>query len=151
MPNSVRAGDEFTVTVRVSKGDLAGFAKFTQELPKGITASVVDGADATFSFKDNKVKFIWVSLPAQSEFSFSYKILVGSQVSGSHRIGGVFAYIFENEKQEAELEAVNLNVGDEDIAAAPQEEMAKGYIEEEITEVKCKRTTFRDSRYGEYL
>ena len=83
MPENVKAGDEFVITVRVEKGELAGFAKFTQELPQGFTASLVSGSDATFSFKDNKVKFIWVSLPASSDFSFSYKVKIDYGVSGT--------------------------------------------------------------------
>ena len=140
MPESVKAGDEFVITVRIDKGELSGFAKFTQELPQGFTATLVSSSDATFSFKDNKVKFIWVSLPVSTDFSFSYKVKVNEGVSGNFNIGGVFAYIFDNEKQTADLESKTLTVGTTE-SMAQTEAPIKGYIEEEITKVQCKRTT----------
>ncbi|HAW53350.1 MAG TPA: hypothetical protein DCX54_13650 [Flavobacteriales bacterium] len=140
MPETVKAGDEFVITVRIEKGDLSGFAKFTQDLPKTFTASLVNGSDATFSFKDNKVKFIWVALPLDQDFSFSYKVKVDVGVAGNFKVGGVFAYIFDNEKQTAELETKTLRVGT-DAPVAKTEEPIKGYIEEEILDIKCKRTT----------
>ncbi|MEQ8324602.1 MAG: hypothetical protein RIC15_04600 [Vicingaceae bacterium] len=138
LPEQVSAGDEFVVSVRVQKGDLDGFAKFSQNLPQGFSASLVNGADATFSFKDNKVKFIWVSLPTSAEFSFSYKIKVDDGVSGSFPITGQFSYIFDNEKQVADLESKTLTVG-ADLASSSK--AVKGYVEETITDIKVKRTT----------
>ena len=141
MPEEVSPGDEFVVTVSVDKGDLSGFAKFTQALPSGFSADVVNGADATFSFKDGKVKFIWVSLPTAESFSFSYRIKVDERVKGSFKLGGQFAYIFDNEKQVAELESRTLKVGGGQLAASQTGEKVKGYVKEEITDIQVKRTT----------
>lgn len=140
MPTSINPGEDVVVTISIDKGDLSGFAKFTQELPKGFTATLIDGADATFSFKDQKVKFIWVSLPAVSEYSFSYKISVDPSVKGVFELGGTFAYIFDNEKQSALLDRTELTVG-EAVAAAGDDKTIKGMVKEEIKGVRVRRTT----------
>ena len=107
LPESINPGEDVIVTVTIDKGDLSGFAKFSQALPEGFSATLIDGADATFSFKDQKVKFIWVALPAVSEFSFSYKISVAESVQGNYDIEGTFSYIFDNEKQNAFLSKIS--------------------------------------------
>ena len=141
LPNNIKSGEDVIVTVNVSKAELNGFAKFTQELPVGFTASLIEGSDATFSFKEQKIKFIWVALPAEESFSFSYKISVDAKASGTHSIGGTFAYIFNNEKQSAELEVKQVSIGAGVIASTPAPTPTKGKIEEVITGIQVKRTT----------
>jgi len=140
LPSTITPGEDVVVTVTISKGDLSGFAKFTQGLPNGFTASLVDGADATFSFKDQKVKFIWVALPAISEFSFSYKLSVDAMVEGDFDFEGTFAYIFDNEKQSAFLTSKKVHVGTEALTQL-EETGVKGMVSEEIKGVKVRRTT----------
>jgi hypothetical protein len=138
IPTSINPGEDVVVTVTISKGDLSGFAKFTQELPAGFSATLIDGADATFSFKDQTIKYIWVALPAVSEYSFSYKLSVDESVSGDFNIEGTFAYIFDNEKQTAFLPNKKLHVGSGAIASS---EIVKGMVSEDIKGVKVRRTT----------
>lgn len=140
IPAAINPGEDVVVTVNINKGDLSGFAKFTQELPAGFSATLIDGADATFSFKDQKVKFIWVSLPAVSEFSFSYKISVDESVQGVFDLSGVFAYIFDNEKQNAYLDNKKVAVGST-IASSGNDEIVQGMVVEENEGVKVRRTT----------
>lgn len=139
-PENVKPGSEFLVTITVKKGDLSGFAKFSQELPKGFNATLVNGSDATFSFKDQTIKFIWVALPAGSEFTFTYRVSVDQNVNGRFKVGGTFAYIFENQKQSATLTEKNITAGDVSTFAT-SEEAVKGDIEEAIDGIQCKRTT----------
>lgn len=141
MPSSINPGEEVVVTVSIEKGDLNGFAKFSQELPRGFNATLIEGSDATFSFKDQMVKFIWVALPAVPEFTFSYKISVDESVKGSFPIDGNFAYIFDNEKQNAHLEKRTVDVGEPIASNEGEEDKVKGMVKEEITDVVVRRTT----------
>ncbi|MCB0410771.1 MAG: hypothetical protein KDD29_11170, partial [Flavobacteriales bacterium] len=87
IPDKVRAGEEITVEVTILKEDVTGFAKVQQTIPDGFTAEVVDAKGATFSFKENIVKFIWMALPADKEFTITYKLKTNQDVVGKFSIG----------------------------------------------------------------
>lgn len=109
-PENVKAGEEFTVELTISKGTIAGFAKFQQDLPEGFTASSGDAKGGSFSFSEQKVKFIWMSLPADAEFKISYKVKVADNVSGEFSFNGVFSYLENNDKKNAEMPAKSIKV-----------------------------------------
>lgn len=62
IPDSITQGTETVIEITIKKGEVSGFAKIQQEYPDGFTAEPVDTKGATFSFKDNKVKFIWMAI-----------------------------------------------------------------------------------------
>ncbi len=64
LPNKVQAGQEITVEIIIKKEGVGGFAKVQQILPQGFIAEVGDSKGATFSYKDNVVKFFWMYFPA---------------------------------------------------------------------------------------
>lgn len=98
LPATVPPGGSFNMELNVAKGDVAGFAKLQQQLPPGFTAEEGESANATFSFKDQKVKFLWMALP-NGDFKVSYKVSVDASLSGNQIIEGTFAYIKDNETE----------------------------------------------------
>ena len=98
LPATAAPGGSFTVEINVAKGDVSGFAKLQQQLPPGFTAEAMETANATFSFKDQKVKFLWMALP-NDDFKVSYKVAVDASLSGNQIIDGTFAYIKDNETE----------------------------------------------------
>lgn len=143
VPEKADPGTEFMVEITISKGDLNGFAKYMIELPEGFTATVVESHDATFSFKDQKVKFIWIALPAENEFTISYKVTTDPSVVGVFPLGGTFSYIFDNEKQAADVPVKEITIGDPSLIAVEEEaeEPVKGMVIEDPNEIRCSRTT----------
>ncbi|MFN4235492.1 MAG: hypothetical protein ACK4IK_11885 [Bacteroidia bacterium] len=109
-PDTVKAGDEFTVEITISKGTISGFAKLQQDLPAGFTASSGDAKGGSFTFSDQKVKFIWMSLPADAEFKVSYKVKVADNISGDFSFNGIFSYLENNDKKNAEMPIKNIKV-----------------------------------------
>jgi hypothetical protein len=100
VPASAKAGSEFTVEVTINKGTIAGFARFQDELPAGFTATVVDAKSADFRFENQKVKFIWTSIPADKEVKVTYKVSVASSVpTGDYQINSKFSFIADNTSQ----------------------------------------------------
>jgi hypothetical protein len=97
-PNEVAAGDSFTVEVTINKSDLNSFGRYYQELPIGYTATQINSSNGSFSFKDQKIKIIWMpKIPSDSIFSISYKVKVDPTIEGTLNLGGTFSYIFNNE------------------------------------------------------
>ena len=76
VPSSAKAETEFTVELTINKGSTGGFAKLQQDLPEGFTAVQDDNNGASFTFSNQAVKFIWMSLPNDKEFKVKYKVTV---------------------------------------------------------------------------
>lgn len=119
IPSSVAPGQEFTVELNISKGDISGFAKLQHDLPTGFNAVAGESANSTFSFKDRKVKFLWMSLPPASDITVTYKVKVDAGVTGNQILEGNFSYIRNNETEKFTLPKDIIVVSDQ-VAAAQQ-------------------------------
>ncbi|MGC9374680.1 MAG: hypothetical protein ACP5DQ_06525 [Bacteroidales bacterium] len=106
----VEAGNEITVEVTLNKLDFESFARFQQEIPAGLTPVPVHTANADFSFKDQKVKFIWLKLPAQEEITVTYKLKVDQRLKGNFDLQGTFSYIADNERKSVDVTAQNITI-----------------------------------------
>lgn len=98
-PDQVNAGSEFTVTVTINKGSLTDYSRFSQDLPLGLTATNVSSPNADFSFDNQRIRIIWLKLPEEKEVTVSYNILVNERLKGSFILGGVFAFVVEEERK----------------------------------------------------
>ena len=142
-PNQVEPGSEFIVDIIINKGGQDGFAKFEQLIPEGLTASKVESGNATFSFKDQKVKCIWMALPQEDEFKISYKVQVAPSAQGTFNLDGTFSYIENNEKQQVVLPPTSIIIGDGTMAEEVVEEIPKEedpIINEPQNGTLCTRT-----------
>ncbi len=118
IPAEAEAGKEFPVEITINKGDVAGFAKLQQDLPIGFTAVPDNPNGSTFSFKEQKVKFLWMALPADKTFKVSYKVKVDASVTGNQILEGTFSFILNNETQKAALPKDIINITASGTAAA---------------------------------
>jgi hypothetical protein len=98
-PDRVNAGEDFIVTVTIRKGSLTDYSRFSQDLPPGLAATNLSSPNADFSFDEQRVRIIWLKLPETPEISVSYSISVDARLKGSFRLGGVFAYVINNERK----------------------------------------------------
>lgn len=102
-PGQVEAGNEIYVEITLDKSDFDSFARFQQEIPAGLNPIPVKTANADFSFKDQKVKFIWLKLPAEQKITIAYKMQVDQRLKGSFNLNGTFSYIADNERKSVEV------------------------------------------------
>lgn len=109
-PNEVNAGAEFNVEITLHKIGAESFARFSQELPRGLTAQVLDNQNASFVFEDQNVKFIWLRLPANDEIKIVYKIKVNERIKGSFSLEGLFSYIDGNDRKSVKLDAKQITI-----------------------------------------
>ena len=109
-PQVVTAGDEFQVTVKFAKGKIASFSRFLQELPAGLKATSINSANADFTFKDNKIRFIWLKMPEGDSITVNYTIKVDPRLKGNFDLTGKFSYIDDNERVTIESTPVNINI-----------------------------------------
>ncbi len=99
IPNTMEAGTEVRVTMNITKGDLSGFAKLQLDLPSGMTVTAIETKGASFTFADQKAKFIWMALPSSPSFKISYTLGADATADGSMNINGRLSYIEDNERK----------------------------------------------------
>ena len=109
-PSVVDAGKSFRVTVTLSKKDLTGFSRFAQDIPPGLTATANNSANADFTFKDNRVRFIWLKLPDLDSFTISYDIKVDERLKGTFDLTGKFSYIQDNERRSVDYAGKQITI-----------------------------------------
>lgn len=102
-PVIVDAGTEFRVKVTINKDDIQGFARFQQQLPAGLTATPENSANADFTFKNKKVRLIWLRLPNNQQITAVYKIKIDERLKGTFNIAGSFSYIENNDRKSANV------------------------------------------------
>ena len=116
LPENILSNNDFFVEVTIQKGNLTGFAKLVENLPVGFTAEDVQAEGALFSFEDQKITYIWSSLPAQSEIKISYKVKVDPSAEGEKLIEGVFSFVEKDETMKYVLSPGFVNV----VSSAPK-------------------------------
>ena len=141
LPASLNPGEEAVVTVNIDKSDVSGFAKLQVTLAPGLRAEMVDNAGASFTFNDQKAKFIWMALPADKNFTLKYRIIADKDAVGHLAVDTRFSYIYENERKNFDSPQSTIAVGDANSLAA---EHIKSSIQEKASnataDVSVKRT-----------
>jgi len=102
----VNSKGEVIINLLVNKGDLPAdqFAKVQEKVPEGYQAESIDTKDAIFTYKNNEVKFLWMTLPAEQEFLISYKLVPNSgNASADLAINGSFSYIKDGVTQTVDI------------------------------------------------
>lgn len=115
-PSSMAPGSSANITITINKGTVEDFAKLEIELPEGMSATPIQTNGASFSFKDQKAKFIWMALPSDQEFNVSYKLTAASSASGNKIVKGTFSYIKSNQRVDYELQSKVIRIGDDVVA-----------------------------------
>ncbi len=123
IPGTLNPGQEILVTVEVDKGELKGFAKLQLEIPTGMTVTAVETQGASFTFADQKVKFIWMALPPSEKFSITYNLALSPIAIGTKDITGKFSYIEDNERKTYDLPLYSVEVGEGGLTASESEKI----------------------------
>lgn len=126
-PTTLKPGASAVVVVEIDKSNVSGFAKYQVTLDEGLTAEVIDASGASFTFHDQKAKFIWMALPDSRKFTLKYRVTANANALGNLSIDSRFSYIFENERK-------NQDVPEQFIAVGDAGELAKQQIKSGLEE-----------------
>src|SRR3990170_601432 len=126
-PSQVKQGEEFTVSITINKGSIAGVGHLKTILPAGFLSGAVmveaKGSEFKYLPEDNVVKFTWISMPADPEYTVSYKVIVNADApNGTITLGGKFSYVLDNQKQTFVVPDVSIAVSGETLATTTQPE-----------------------------
>ena len=92
LPSQINAGDDVIVELVLSKPNVSGPARLKLDFSNApnLTATELESAGASFTFKDNAALFIWYSIPADEAISLKYKLSAAEGTSGAQSILGQF-------------------------------------------------------------
>ena len=109
-PSSTTSGESFILDVEIDKGNISDFAKLQLSLPEGFSAELFEGKEGTFTYYDQKIKLIWISLPAEPKFNVKIKINCDTSLVGDYNFKGKISYVLEGERKNKELISPTFNI-----------------------------------------
>lgn len=127
-PKFIQAGQTFMIEISINKSDREGFAKWQQKLPPGFVASPIETEGATFSFKNQDVKLIWMALPEKETLNIFYEVTADPDLSQDLILDGKFSFIEENERKDVDANQLTIHFGTDSIE---EEEVSLAAIFEE--------------------
>jgi hypothetical protein len=122
---------EYIVSLKLSQYlGIEGFAKITDAIPDGFTASPIATQEGIFSFIDNQAKFLWLELPNGADINVSYKLKANDDLKGDFFITGTFTYILNKETKKLNIEKSKITLKEGQASAVvttptPTESVAK--------------------------
>lgn len=119
-PTMLAPGEKKEVTIHIDKSDIQGFAKLEVFLPGGLIATAGNTGGASFTFHEQKARFVWMNMPTERSFKVTYYIeCVGSEAKSAD-IKGAFSYIEENKRVDFTIPVRTIAVQSENVTAQPQ-------------------------------
>lgn len=115
-PSNMRAGEQVLVEVSIDKSDIQGFAKMELMLPQGFIATPAETKGASFTFSERKVRFVWMTLPTEQNFTVSYYLECDPSFSGKYEVSGTFSYINDNQRVDFTIPVKHVFVSQDAVA-----------------------------------
>jgi len=112
-PERIEKLGECEVELTIDKGMVNGFAKLQHTFAPGIELEPIEMGNATFSYADQRMKIIWMALPADKSFTIKYKIKVTDPEITRIELGGSFSYLEDNKRMAYDIPTKVLNVGED--------------------------------------
>ncbi len=101
--------NEVIVNMLINKGDLQGFGKVQEQIPRGYRAESLRSKNSIFTFKNYIIKFLWMNMPRDEQFVVSYKLIPEGEIPDqAFIIAGTFSYA-ENERTKT------INIADREV------------------------------------
>jgi len=154
-PETLAPGEKREVTITINKSTIQGFGKLEILLPSGLTASSGRTEGASFTFHDQKARFVWMTMPTEASFRITYILECTAPEGSSLDIKGAFSYIEQNKRIDYSLplRTVAVNQGDVQMSAptadttslvsetgADQPRSASSMNLLQASELRCTRT-----------
>jgi hypothetical protein len=98
IPTSIVPGEKQEVHITINKKDIQGFAKMELVLPAGFVATPGETQGASFTYTQQKARFVWMNLPNAENFEVTYYLECLEGMKGNYSVNGTFSYIRENKR-----------------------------------------------------
>jgi len=134
IPAKAKQNEEFEIKVQLIKGDITGFARLQFDFPEGFEVKSTQLQGATFSYKENKARYLWMSLPGESEININCIVKINSSATGNQQFEGVFSYVLNNETQRYNIPKQTITIEGAEVAVKVEKT-------EEVVKVKEEKSS----------
>lgn len=110
IPKTMTAGQEVAIEIKVTKGTMSGFAKLQLDVPEGLSLKELESKGANYSFSDGVAKWVWASLPTESDIIIKATLIASSSASGVKTIGAKYSFVENNAKQVVEMVPIEVTI-----------------------------------------
>jgi hypothetical protein len=117
LPPVIAPNSTLSIEVRINKGNISNFAKYQMDFPAGVTIAEGNSLGGNFTFETGRVKIVWVSLPAENEFTFSFLLLSGN-ASGNATLNHKFYFVDNGTKKDIEPDPISVKFDAAGVTAA---------------------------------
>ncbi|MBI9066325.1 MAG: hypothetical protein JEZ09_03460 [Salinivirgaceae bacterium] len=95
----LNTNNEIIVNLMINKGNLQEFGKIQEQVPRGYRAESIKSKNSIFTFKSGIIKFLWMNMPRDEQFTVSYKLIEEGVIPEGQAfiITGTFSYA-ENDR-----------------------------------------------------
>ncbi len=115
-PSHMTPGESVAIDITITKAQIESFGKLLINVPEGFIAEEIESQGASFTFANNKAKFIWMTLPQGEVFTVKYMLTAKNDVAlGDHTISGIFSYIKNNQRVDYRMTEKIIRVTDESV------------------------------------
>lgn len=136
--------NQWIIDVKIKKDGIKGFARYSDNLPTGFSAKQLKTQGGSFSVADNRIKFVWVNVPAAEDINVSY-ILTGVQKDDT-ALEGEFSYLENNQSKTYKVAAEKLPLNAEsEVAINNETKTNENTIGNQNTTTETKTTTTTSS------
>ena len=125
LPSQINAGDDVIVELVLSKPNVSGPARLKLDFSNApnLTATELESAGASFTFKDNAALFIWYSIPADEAISLKYKLSAAEGTSGAQSILGSFSFVDGDDRRKVEIPVSVIDIKGEELSSNTNDEV----------------------------
>ena len=109
-PSTLKAGQETTIEIKISKGSMNGFAKLQLELPEGLAPKESENKGANYTYNAGIAKWVWASLPPESDIIIKVKLISSDEAVGLKTIHAKFSFVENNAKQVVEMTPAEITI-----------------------------------------
>lgn len=141
IPSKITAGKEVVMEIKVNKGNMSGFAKLQLELPEGMAAKESENKGANYTFDSGISKWVWASLPSESEIIIKITLISADDEKGLKTINAKFSFIENNIKQVVEMTPVEITIVPPGVNAPNSETPAATTTETPLANVTTSDST----------
>jgi len=92
-PTVWTAGELNKVEIKINFDSAEGFVRFSQDIPEGIGIIQDDVPSGDFSWYNNRLNVVWLTLPANKQIIFSYFAKPGKSMNGTFNLEGRVVHI----------------------------------------------------------
>ncbi len=89
----VEHNDEYLVNILINKGFRSRFAKIEERIPLGFTAEEVETSGGKFTFSDQTATITWSTLPPESSFIVTYRLIPDEDTGVVPKPEGEFSFV----------------------------------------------------------